>query len=283
MSASRSLLAAVVALALAAGPAAAQSPEPGGTATLPGATVTVPGAGTTTSSTTTQPELTADQVQRGILLDAPDRVELAQALAEATEESGVCFGYEVQLGGNTETLTNAGPDQQPDTATSCPKGGIELDVNIVYTAESSESNDSASFRIETDVPGLTSSAALRRLKDLTGIDEDDFLGDKDDLALRNATAALPLLLDGATPAELPAASTTASAPNGDRLTNPPASDWIRAHGLGIGIAFAVLLLAVILIVGGIIARRQAGQPKRPLRPPPAANGSSGSSSTTTTP
>jgi hypothetical protein len=280
VSASRSLLAAVVALALAAGPAAAQSTEPGGTATLPGATVTVPGAGT--PSVSTQPELTADQVQRGILLDAADRVELAQALAEATEESGVCFGYEVQLGGNTETLTNAGPDKLPETATGCPKGSVELDVNIIYTAESSESNDSASFRIDTDVPGLTSSAALRRLKDLTGIDDDDFLGDKDDLALRNATAALPLLLDGATPAELPAASTTASAPNGDRLTNPPASDWIRAHGLGIGIAFAVLLLAVILIVGGIIARRQAGQPKRPLRPPPSASGSSGSSSSTPT-
>lgn len=261
----RTLLAAVVALALAAGPASAQST---GTATS-----AAPG-------TTTQPELTADQVQKGILLDPADRVELAQALAEATEESGVCFGYEVQLGGNTEMLTNAGPDKAPNPARDCPKGGIELDVNIIYTAESSESNDSASFRIETDVPGLTSSAALRRLKDLTGIDEDDFLGDKDDLALRNATAALPLLLDGATPAELPAASTTATAPNGDRLTNPPASDWIRAHGLGIGIAFAVLVLALILLVGGVITRKQAQHRERPLRPPSSGSGSSGSSTTT---
>lgn len=276
MSPARSLLAAVVAVALVAGPAAAPSAAQSGSS----------GSTATTPSTSTQPELTADQVSKGILLEAPDRVELAQALAEATEESGVCFGYEVQLGGNTEVLSNAGPDQSPNPGTDCPKGGIELNVSIIYTSESSESNDSASFRVETDVPGLTSSAALRRLKDLTGVDEDDFLGDKDDLALRNATAALPLLLDGATPAELPAASTTASAPNGDRLTNSPSSDWIRAHGLGIGIAFAVLVLALILLIGGLVARRQSGQPKRPSRTPPASTGPSnppaGPSSTSTT-
>lgn len=293
MTALRSTLAALVALAFAAGPAAAQSTTPGGTATLPGATVTIPGAGTTTPSTattpstTTQPEITADQVRKGILLDAADRVELAQSLAEATEESGVCFGYEVQLGGNTETVTNAGPDMAPTPGQDCTKGSVELDVNIIYTSASSESNDSASFRVDTDVPGLTSSAALQRLKDLTGIDEDDFLGDDDDLALRNATAALPLLLDGATPAELPAVSASAKAPNGDRLTGSPSSDWIRAHGLGIGIAFALLVVAVILVVGGLIGRKQADQPKRPLRSPPASAGPSdpptGSSSTTTTP
>lgn len=265
MSPSRSLLAAVVALALAAGPAGAQSTTPGTAATSP--------------SASTQPEITAEQAGNGLLLDAADRVELAQALADATEESGVCFGYEVQISGAPEVLSNAGPDRTPD-AQDCPKGSMELQVDILYTAESSESEDSASFRIATDVPGQTGSVLTQRLKDLSGVDEDDFLGDEDDLALRNATAALPLLLDDATPAELPAPSTSASAPNGDRLTGSPASDWLRAHGVGIGIAFAVLVLALVLLVGGLVGRRQAGQPKRPsgsTGPP------SGTSSSTTTP
>lgn len=269
MSVARDLFAAVLTLTLAAGPASAQSTGPG-TTTTPGATATTPA----------QPVITAEQARDGILLEAADRVELAQSLAEATEESGVCFGYRLTLGSTLEVLSNAGPNRGPDQARDCQEGRVELQVSIVYTAESSEAEDSASFRVLTDVPGLTGSAATRRLRDLSGVDEGDLLGEDDDLALRNATAALPLLLDGATPAELPAPSTTAATPNGDRLTGSPASDWIRAHGLGIGVAVALLVLALVLLVVGLVGRRQSGQPKRPSRSPSGTP--SGPSSTTTT-
>lgn len=282
------LVAVVVAAALApglgAGPAAAQS-----TATVPGATVTVPGAGTTTpgaattpgttttapGATATTPGITAAQAGPGILLTAEDRVELASTLAEATEESGVCFGYRVDLGGSgaadrTEILSNVGPDRAPNTS-DCPKGALTLQATVTYTSSSSESEDGASFSVAVDPPSLAGNATAR-LRDLTGVDGGDLVGNDDDLALRNLTAALPLLLDDATPAELPAAAATA--PNGDRLTGSPSSDWLRAHGLGIGIAFVLLLVAVALVAGGLIGRRQSRQPKRP--------GSSPSSHTTST-
>lgn len=311
MSPRRGLLAAVLTLALTAGPAAAQSTTPGGSATIPGAVTspdpggtssTVPGSTTTPGSTTsggitttpaagtpTTPEITAAQAGDGILLDAADRVELASALAEATEESGVCFGYTVRLGGSgasdrDERLSNAGPDRTPDRA-ECPKGAVELQVSITYTSESSESEDSAGFSVSTDVPGLTD--ATQRLKDLSGVDEGDFTGSKDDLALRNATAALPLLLDGATPAELPAPAADGKAPNGDRLTGSPASDWFREHWLGLLIGALLLILALFLLAGGLLARILTRRSNPSRRPPPASSGPpdppAGSSSTTTIP
>lgn len=246
----------------------AESPATGSTtgagASSAAGTTTAP-PGTTTSVGTTTPEITAEQAGPGILLDAADRVELASSLAEATSESGTCFGYQVVLGGDgasdrTETLSNAGPDREP-TAADCPKGSVVLQVVLTYTSSSSESEDSASFSVRTDVPGLSGSVATRRVEDLSGIDDGDLVGDEDDLALRNATAALPLILDGAVPAEL--AAPADRAPNGDRLTGSPGSDWVRAHGVGIAIAFALLLLAVVLVVVGIAGRRRSRPPETP--------------------
>lgn len=260
MSRPRIVTAALLTLALAATPAGAQTT----TGTSPGSATTPGAAGSTV------PEITAEQAGPGILIDAADRVELASTLAEATEESGVCFGYVVRLGGSgasdrEETLSNAGPDRQP---TSCQGGTVLLQVSLTYTSESSESEDSASYSIATDVPGLTSSLATKRVKDLSDVDDDDLLGDKDDLALRNLTAALPLILDGAEPAEL--AAPAAQAPNGDRLTGSPGSDWMRENGLGIGVAFVLLIVAVGLVVGGVLGRRKARGPRGP-KPPSRPN------------
>ncbi len=242
------LAGALLALGAHAAPAGAHSTSP------------APATGTTT-------EITADQAGPGILLDAGDRVELASSLAEATEDSGVCFGYAVSLGGSgaadrSETLSSAGPDRTPNVA-DCPRGSLVLQVGITYTSSSSESDDSAGFSVTSTVPGLSGSAATQRLKDLSGVGDGDLLGNDDDLALRNATAALPLVLDDATPAELPAS--TGTAPNGDHLTGSPGSDWLRAHGVGIGVAVLLLVLAVVLVLGGLAARRRTDGPRRPGR------------------
>lgn len=246
----------------------------------------VAAAQTTPAPTTAAPEVTAEQVGDGVLLEAADRVELAQSLADATEETGVCFGYDVSLydldGGNTgdENLSSAGPGVSVADAAArdpalCPKGTLELVVDVTYTSSSSESEDSAGFSPRSTVDGLLTSTARRDLVDLTGISDDGLLGDDDDLVVRNATAALPLLVAGTAPA---VAATGTAAPNGDRLTGSPGSDWVRAHGLGIAVAVGLLLLALALVFGGITGRRQSGQPKRPGR-----RGPGGSSSTTTTP
>lgn len=288
--------------AATAGQAGAQAtlsdpPEFGGSTTSTGTTSTAPSTGTTstdpstaTTPTTTTPAITAAQAGDGLLLSAADRVELANTLAEATTESGVCFGYSLNLSNfdtstpasGTETLSNAGPDRTPASG-SCPKGTVVLRAYVTYTSSSSESEDSASYSVSsTGAPGVSFDAEAE-LKDLTGVDEQDLLGDDDDLALRNLVAALPLLVDGATPAEL--AAPAAKAPNGDRLTGSPGGDWVRAHGVGIAIAFAVLVLGGVLLAGGLIGRRQAGQPRRPTgrrRPTSSGSGSDGPSSSTTT-
>jgi hypothetical protein len=265
------LVGALLGLGVHAGPAGAQ------TSTAP------------STSTGTTTEITADQAGPGILLDAGDRVELASSLAEAAEDSGVCFGYVASLGGSgaadrAETLSNAGPGRAPNVA-DCPKGSLILQVRLTYTSSSSESDDSASFSVVSDVPGLSSSVATQRLKDLSGVDDGDLLGNDDDHALRNATAALPLVLDDATPAELPAS--TGTAPNGDHLTGSPGSDWVRAHGVGIAVAVLLLVLAVVLVLGGLAARRRTDGPRRPRRGRRSAGTGSGpdaptSPSTTTT-
>jgi hypothetical protein len=248
--------------AAAAGPATAQSSGTGVTAVTtqldPSGTTTDPG--TTSTATSTRPEVTADQAGPGILLDAEDRVELAQTLAEATEDTDVCFGYQLSLSGSgaadrDEVLSNDGPDKLPGGAGGCTKGSVVVNVSLNYTSSSSESEDSAGWSVVSDVPGLTGTEATKRLEGLTGVSDGDLLGDKDDQALRNLTAALPLVLDGAEPAEESTVAPTGAAPNDDRLTGSPGSDWIRAHGVGIAIAVGLLLVALVLIVRGLLGKR----------------------------
>ncbi|WP_026910841.1 hypothetical protein [Patulibacter minatonensis] len=268
--------------AATAGPAAAQSTT-APTTQLPGSGATTSPSSTTTlpvdptAPTSTQPVLTAEQAGPGILLDAADRVELAQTLAEATDDTDVCFGYQVSLSGSgaadrDEVLSNDGPDQRPG-GPSCAKGYVVVNVSLNYTSSSSESEDSAGWSVVTDVPGLTGSEATKRLEGLTGVSDGDLLGNDDDLALRNLTAALPLVLDGAEPAEETAVAPTGAAPNDDRLTGSPGSDWIRAHGVGIAIAVGLLLVALFLLVRGFLGTRK-GEDAGPSKAPP---------STTTTP
>ncbi|WP_210495706.1 hypothetical protein [Patulibacter sp. SYSU D01012] len=263
------LVGALLALAAGAPSAAAQ----GVTATVPAATVpgsaaTAPGA-TTTGTTATTPQLTAEQAGRGLLLDAGDRVELAQSLADATSETGVCFGYELRLSGSgtaggTESLSSGGPnvavDEMPPS--SCPRGRLRLDVSLRYTSSSSESEDSASYYVTASgLDGARPAGSTAALKDLTGVDDGALLGDDDDLALRNLAAALPLLLDDADPAE--EATTAAAAPNGDRLTGSPGGDWMRAHGVTVLVSGVVLVLALLVAWGGWRARRHYGDPSSP--------------------
>jgi hypothetical protein len=245
---------------------------------------TVAGAQTTTTAAPATPEVTAAQAGPGLLLAAEDRVELASALADATEDTGVCFGYSVSVGGGgasnagTETLSSAGPGVSAEEAAAgsaapCPKGTLEVVAYLSYTSSSSEAEDSASYSVRSTVAGLAGISARSQLEDLTGLSEGGLLGDDDDLVLRNATAALPLLVGGSTPA--PVATGTA-APNGDRLTGSPGSDWVRKNGLGVGIAVVLLIVALVLVAGGLTGRRQSRKPKRPT-------GSTGSGPSSPTP
>ncbi|EHN09121.1 hypothetical protein PAI11_40730 [Patulibacter medicamentivorans] len=213
---------------------------------------------------TTTPEITAAQAGDGVLLAAADRVELASSLAEATSESGVCFGYVVQLSDSgvpqQDAVSSAGPNQRAATGPSCPKGAIELQVSLTYTCGSCESEDSASWSVVSTVPGLSSGTVRSRLVQLSPLSSGDLLGNDDDKALRDATAALPLTLDDAVPAE-PAKQE--AAPGGDHLTGKPGSDWLRANGIGMAVSIVVLLIALATVFcAWRIRRAQRTAPRR---------------------
>lgn len=217
-----------------------------------------------TAATATTPEITAAQAGDGVLLAAADRVELASSLAEATSESGVCFGYAVDLDNagapQQDAVSSAGPNQRAAAGPSCPKGAIELQVSLTYTCGSCESEDSASWSVVSTVPGLSSGTVRSRLEQLSPLSSGDLLGNDDDKALRDATAALPLTLDDAVPAE-PAKQE--AAPGGDHLTGKPGSDWLRANGIGMAVSIVVLLIALATVFcAWRIRRAQRTAPRR---------------------
>jgi hypothetical protein len=259
--------------------AGVSAPARAQTTATPAVTTTAPGA-TTVSPAATTPEVTAADAGPGAVVDAADRVEIASSLADATEQTGVCFGYLLTLSDDTgaasaERVSNAGPGRSP-TADACRKGVVEARISLVYTAESSEAEDSASVLVESSVPGLPSSVVRRRLDDLGVLDEGAFLGDEDDLAVRNLAVALPLTLDAAVPTQ-ETTTAAAAAPNGDRLSGSPGSDWVRAHLVTVLASAAVLAIALVVAVGGWLGRRATG-PRRPKPGDPTPSSSSDSPS-----
>lgn len=230
-------------------------------------------AGPAAAQSSTAPAVAAGAARPGAIVGPEDRTEIAQSLAEATEESGVCFGYVLTLSGETlggpgaEQASNGGPDAAPGVGASCPKGVVSARIFVRYTSESSESEDSANVGVTSTVPGLSSATARRRLDDLGLLDEGALLGDDDDRAVRNIAVALPLTLNTAVPAE--EAAPAATAPNGDRLTGSPGSDWVRAHLVQTLVGAVLLVGAVVAIAVGWLGRKATG-PRRPGRDGPSS-------------
>ncbi|WP_022927010.1 hypothetical protein [Patulibacter americanus] len=243
-------------------------------------------AGPAAGQTSTAPAAPATAAGPGAVVDGADRTEIAQSLAEATADTGVCFGYSLRVlgaafGTTAEQVSNGGPDAEPGAGASCPKGTVAARITLIYTSESSESEDSARISIESSVPGLPSSVVQQRLKDLELLDEGALLGDQDDVAVRNLAVALPLTLDDAVPAEeSPETVTAAAAPNGDRLTGSPGDDWMRAHLVTVLVGAVLLIGALIAIVVGWFGRRATG-PRRPGRSDPPSTFPSSSDSPST--
>jgi hypothetical protein len=224
------------------------------------------------AQTSTAPASPTTAAGPGAVVDGVDRTEIAQSLAEATTDTGVCFGYTLRLlgdvsgGTTTEQVSNSGPDTEPGVGASCPKGSVVARFTLIYTSESSESEDSASIAIDSTVPDLPSYVVRQRLQDLDLLDEGALLGDEDDVAVRNLAVALPLTLNDAVPAE-DAAPAAATAPNGDRLTGSPGDDWMRAHLVTVLVGTVLLVGALIAIAIGWLGRRATG-PRRPGRNDP---------------
>jgi len=178
------------------------------------------------------------------LLEEGDAVELANKLAEATEEQDVCYGWSVQIqddGGNLsgfEQGSSFGPGASPFQSECTPY--VVFTASLLYTSETSEASDSASYTVESNLPGFDADG-LGGL----GVSADGLLGPNDDLVIANATALLPALVaeQGLAP-PVPIEETAGTIPAADRPTNTPGSDRWRTY-------WPAYLFTGFLVVAGL--------------------------------
>lgn len=178
------------------------------------------------------------------ILSSTDATELAESLAEATAEQGVCYGWAVRLdddfGG--QSGVDVGSDKGVDTAPGpdCSRT-VQLLGNVKYTCASCESEDSASFTVRADFDGAPTTEDIEAL----GLSGGNLTSDDNDVVLTNLVGALPLITaskGGARP--VPPAEAAELAP-GDAPTGSPAvPDWLRENWLP-------LVFFLLLTVGGI--------------------------------
>ncbi|WP_205697654.1 hypothetical protein [Conexibacter sp. SYSU D00693] len=199
-----------------------------------------------------------------LLLEPADATELANDLADAFEAQGVCYGWEIRLSDqgspSQQVGSSFGPDQPLELGDArCTKGSVKLDVDVTYTSESSESEDSATFVVLTDrYDEVALTDGLRAL----GFGDGDLLGGDDDTAVVNMAGALPALVaDQAGLPYVPFEPTTQPAAQQGTPTNSPGSDFLRENGTTLG-------LGLVLLVGGVAWFFWARRKERRTAPPP---------------
>ncbi len=178
------------------------------------------------------------------ILEPADAEELAQTLAEASEDQDVCYGWEVQVidesgtSSGLEAGSSQGPGRPLDRA-RCARYAV-MQARVEYTSEYSEAEDSVSlFGIDSN---LSRPPTVEQLADL-GLDANALLSEQDDQALIDMTGVLPLLVAEAGEAPyIPFQEPTEPIPASDRPTNSPPSDWWRTYwwvaalgALGVGV------------------------------------------------
>lgn len=179
------------------------------------------------------------------LLDEGDAVELANKLADATEEQDVCYGWSVDIQDDDGTFSGVeqgssfGPARSPFDPECNPY--VVFTAQIHYTSELSESADSADYAVRTNLAGLD----IGSLGGL-GVSDAGLLGGDDDLVIANATALLPALVaeQGLAP-PVPIEETSGTIPAADRPTNTPGSDTWRTH-------WPLFAFTGLLVVGGLV-------------------------------
>lgn len=187
---------------------------------------------------------------------APSDAEiLAKMLSDANDEQGVCYGWDVDVNdrssysyssssSSSDNADSVGSDQGVGVPVdeSCDKY-VRLDVNITWTSATSESEDSASWDVDSSPGGPT-----RSDMEALGLNLDGLAGENPDVPIGEMIMALPLLAadEGMAPL-VEATPATAEPASNARLTDDPGSDWWRGNGgmflWGMG----------ILLAGGIFA------------------------------
>ena len=183
----------------------------------------------------------AGPAQAGIL--APqDAAELAQSLAEAEDEQGVCYGWNISnnFDGTPDVGSGTGGPGAIMAAPQCKRGWVSLDGDINYSCGSCDAPDRASVSISSSFPNPPTTDDLEAL----GLEAGALTGDKDDTTLINMVNALPLLVADRGLAPYMPYEQAKVVPPADHATDKPGSDFLRD-------AWLRLLLFGGLIVGGV--------------------------------
>ncbi|MGW4462245.1 hypothetical protein [Micromonospora sp. NPDC004704] len=201
--------------------------------------------------------------------DPTERADTVVLLSNAHQTQQICYGWElhgqiskVSVGSNLGDGVAVEADP-----TRCPRW-VKVIADVVYTSESSEASDHASFWVTSsdDLSGIDYVEGLGRF----GLTNDDFLADPG-WAICRAAVFLPLLVaeSGAAPAvPVKTGPDPSASPQAAPAALPDAgSDFWRdrmAQVLGAGFLF---LISVLLVAIGWFERRHQRRPgTKPKKP-----------------
>jgi len=182
------------------------------------------------------------------LLEEGDAAELAQSLADASDEQDICYGWQIDVqdgsGGPSgqEIGSNLGPGRLVSAAAGSCMRTVLLEGVVSYTCDSCEGEDSASIRVTSNVAGAPTE---QDLKDL-GFKGGDLANDNGDVVLINMVGALPLITASkgiADPVPVEETSTVVPSASDGPTNSPSTPDWLRDSWL----ALSALL---VLVAGG---------------------------------
>ncbi|WP_431916910.1 hypothetical protein [Micromonospora wenchangensis] len=185
---------------------------------------------------------------------ADERADTVPLLAQATASQGICYGWwlEESFRSPVSVGSNLGDGVAVEEDDRCPRW-VQVRARVTYTAESSESSDSAFVTVTGS--GDFSQADLYAVQNglaRFGLHEDVFVDDPG-WAICRAAVALPLLVaeTGAAP---PAATPTADPAAATAPLPDAGSDFWRDRWGSLLAAAGLLLVAVLLITVGFVQR-----------------------------
>lgn len=188
---------------------------------------------------------------------ATERNDTVAILRDAAERQGICYGWHLQqrYGDAVSAGSNLGDGVSVAGHPRCPRW-LQVTATVVYTDESSESEDSAVVTVKGS-PGFDDDS-----RDLTaglsrfGLTEAAFVKEPGWAVTRAAVSLTLLVVESGAASPEPMVTT---APTEVPTPLPAAGSdlWRDRSGWLIG-ATGLLLIAVLLVVVGLVQRRRGG-------------------------
>ncbi|MFY1692505.1 hypothetical protein [Plantactinospora sp. WMMB782] len=190
-----------------------------------------------------------------------ERTDTVTLLQRAYGSQQICYGWRLRTGGAAYDAppvsvgSNLGDNIPVDSDPArCPRW-VEVDAAVWYTSASSESEDSAVYRVSSspDLAHVDFDRGLTRL----GVDAKQFV-DEPGWAVCRAAVFLPLLVSetGSGPASPPPAAPAAAAAGTPAPLPDAGNDFWRDRWVLLLGAAGVLLLTAIFLAIGVFERRR---------------------------